>query len=264
MNKSLVFFLVFILFSGNAIAQKRLNNYAYIIVPDQFAFQNSKDQYQLNSLTKFLFEKEGVKVFSDTERIPKEFTALDCAGLKMKMNKKSSMFKTKVDFDLIDCSNNIIFTSELGTSNEKEYKKGYQTSIRNAFKSFSEMNYAYSAIPLAEVSDTKAEVVLFPKKEAVLMTNPVLYSNEAKLVIELTKANGSFIGKVSSSASIDFTSGEVICKLFTTSLPTVFKAQWKDSYGNFTNTIAYFNEADELIVDFSAPTGITIMRFTKQ
>ena len=245
------------------IAQEKLNNYAYVIVPEQFSFQNSKDQYQLNSLTKFLFEKEGLKVFWDTEKIPKEYVLLDCGGLKLKMNKKSSMFKNKVNFDLTDCYNTIVFTSDEGSSSIKEYKKGYQESVRNAFKSFSGLNYAYTPIPTEEVALLDTVAVFSPKLE-VNLSNSFTYTNEANLVIELTKAKGSYIGKVKSSESIQFESGDVICKLFKTSLPNVFKAQWKDSYGNFINTIAYFNEEEELNIDFSAPTGITVLKFTKQ
>ena len=34
------------------------------------------------------------------------------------------MFRTKINFDLMDCYNNIVFSSELGSSSEKEFKKG--------------------------------------------------------------------------------------------------------------------------------------------
>lgn len=261
--------IIAILLIGNFkfFAQKTINNYAYVVVPDQFSFQDSRDQYQLNSLTRFLFEKEGMKVFWDTEKIPREYVIMECAGLKLKMNKKSSMFRTKVNFDLMDCYNNVVFSSELGSSSDKEFKKGYQESIRNTFKSFTALNYTYIPQPAAEVPIAVAAVpaVVTPKKvETPVLKGALNYKNNSNLVIELKKTGGSYIGKVKSSESIHYTQGDVICKLFETSLPNVFKTQWKDSYGNFINTIAYFDEQGLLHVDFSAPTGITIMKFTKQ
>lgn len=248
----------------NIYAQKSINNYAYIIIPDQFSFQSSKDQYQLNSLTKFLFEKEGIKVFWDTEKIPKEFILMDCAGLKLKMNKKSSMLRSKVSFDLFNCYNDIIFSSETGTSSIKEYKKAYQEAIRNAFKSFSSLNYTYIApqsaveIPIAVVATSVS------KKETITLTSALVFANETNLVIELTNIEGSYVGKVKSSISIDYTVGDEICKLFKTSLPNVFKAKWKNFEGNFVNTIAYFTVEGDLHIDFPSPTGITVMKFKKQ
>lgn len=255
--------LCFLLVFQLGKAQKTLNNYAYVIIPDQFSFQDSKDQYQLNSLTQFLLEKEGFKVFLDTERIPQEYALMDCAGLKLKMNKKPSMFRSKLDFSLSDCYNTIVFTSELGSSSEKNYKKGYQESIRNAFKSLSAINYTYTPIPAANIP-VKARAVSVLEKKAITLSNSEIYANDANLVIELTKTNGSYIGKVKSSVSIEYSIGDIVCKLFKTSLPNVFKAQWKDSSGDFINTIAYFNENKELNIDFSAPTGVTVIKFKKQ
>ena len=59
-------------------AQNPLNAYAYVIVPEQFSFLDGPDQYQLNSLTKFLLEKKGFVVFSEYDPIPKKLAVLDC------------------------------------------------------------------------------------------------------------------------------------------------------------------------------------------
>ncbi|MEI6864590.1 hypothetical protein [Flavicella sp.] len=262
MKKVILIIIVFFCLV-NTSAQKTINNYAYVVVPDQFSFQKEKDQYQLNSLTKFLFEKEGVKVFWDTEKIPNEYRLMDCAGLKLRMNKESSMFRSKVDFELMDCYNTIVFSSELGSSSEKDFKKAYQESIRNAFKSFSALNYTYTPQSTVNVPEEMAIVAVL-EKELITIGSSLIYASETNLVIEFTKSNENYTGKVKSSMSIDYKEGEVICKLFKTSLPYVFKAQWKDSYGNFINTIAYFTEEEELHIDFLVPTGITVMKFKKQ
>jgi penicillin-binding protein-related factor A (putative recombinase) len=67
--KHLVYGGVFLVFQI-ASSQKTIHNFSYVVVPTQFYFQKQADQYQLNSLAKFLFEKEGVQFFLDTEKIP--------------------------------------------------------------------------------------------------------------------------------------------------------------------------------------------------
>lgn len=45
-------------------AQESLNGYKYVVVPEKFDFLKSEDLYQINSLTKFLLNKEGLLLFS--------------------------------------------------------------------------------------------------------------------------------------------------------------------------------------------------------
>ncbi|WP_152287519.1 hypothetical protein [Flavicella marina] len=265
MRNILTVFLV--LCATLTFAQKELNNYAYVVVPELYSFQNKPNQYDLNALTKFLLEKEGVVVFMDSEKIPQKYVRIDCGGLKLKMNKQSSMFKSKVNFELLDCYNNIVFTSVVGSSSYKEYKKSYQEAIRNAFKSFSDMNYTYIPMPAAEVPvPAAAALVPTAAKNSTVSDEPssLVYTNDQNLVVKLSKAGENYIGKVVSTESIDYSAGDVICKMYQTSLPNVFKTQWKDGNGSFINTIAYFDEVQMLHVDFSTPTGITTMNFTKQ
>ena len=44
------------------------------------------------------------------------------------------MMTSKVQFILTDCANKTVFTSEIGKSREKEFKKSYQEALRNAFE----------------------------------------------------------------------------------------------------------------------------------
>ena len=62
---SVVFFCL--AFTFNSYSQKSLNDYTYVVISEQFEFQNEKDKYQLNSLTKFLFNKYGFHAFFNAE-----------------------------------------------------------------------------------------------------------------------------------------------------------------------------------------------------
>jgi len=61
--KSLLVTLVLSVFVLNVYAQNELNPYKYIIVPKKFDFLKKENQYRVNSYTKFLFDKEGIRYF---------------------------------------------------------------------------------------------------------------------------------------------------------------------------------------------------------
>jgi hypothetical protein len=256
--------LIILLFGLQSVqSQENINNYAYVIVPEQFHFQKDTDEYQLNSLSQFLFKRSGMKAFKNVEKIPADLSGIDCGGLRMKLNKESSAFRIKLCFELVNCRNQIVFKSELGSTTHKDFKKGYQEAVRNAFKSFEALNYKFEGKinKVASVVSQKVQTPIVGKAE-VSKGNSSIYSN-SNLSLSLKENNGSFIGKVLSSESINYTVGDLICKLFKTSLPNVFKVEWKDTYGNFITTIGYFNEAGALNIDMATPAGISVMKFTK-
>ncbi|MFL0101553.1 hypothetical protein [Tenacibaculum maritimum] len=125
------------------IAQNRVNNYKYIIIPNHFGFLKKANQYQTSSLTKFLFNKYGFTAFLDNEKLPEDVARNRCLALTVNMKKKSSLFYTKNTIELKDCYNKVVFTSREGKSKLKEYKKAYHEAIRKAFKSIQQLNYSY-------------------------------------------------------------------------------------------------------------------------
>ena len=102
-----------------------------VIVPNRYAFQKEDNQYQLNMLTKFLLEKQGFKVYMESEA-PAELLQNPCATLKADVKNQSNMMTSKVQCLLTDCTNKAVFTSQIGKSREKEFKKSYQEALRNA------------------------------------------------------------------------------------------------------------------------------------
>ena len=52
-----------------------------VIVPNRFSFQKTDNEYQLNVLTKFLLEKQGFKVYVESE-VPAELIQQPCNALK--------------------------------------------------------------------------------------------------------------------------------------------------------------------------------------
>ena len=62
MKTKFYIFILVLTVSISSWAQSNLNDYKYVLVPEKFDFLKSNDQYQLNSLTKFLLQKKGFTV----------------------------------------------------------------------------------------------------------------------------------------------------------------------------------------------------------
>lgn len=176
---------LFLIFSFSILfAQENINSYKYILVPTQFEFQRSADQYQLNSLTKFLFERAGFTVLFTDENFPSDLASNSCLGLKAKINNESGMFSTKMNVELLNCYNQTIFSTKDGRSKEKDYKAAYHEALRMAFEDIEDLKYAYDGSAAANVKTTtenKAEKEELAGKQIV----PVV---EEKKALEVPEA----------------------------------------------------------------------------
>ena len=125
--------LLFVLFASSfSYAQE---NYKYVIVPKKFNFFKEENKYNLNTITKFFFEKEGFQVIYDTEEFPDDLAANRCSALYINVLEKSNMVMTKITFEIKDCQNRLIIASVQGESREKQYEKAYNESFREALVS---------------------------------------------------------------------------------------------------------------------------------
>lgn len=144
MYKKILFSVGFIMISFYGTAQKNINNYKYIIVPKTYEFSNSEDQYQLNSLTKFLYNKYGYEAFFSDEDLPKDLENNGCLALTSEVVEvKKNMFKTELEIVLKDCFDAVVMTSKKGISRKKEFDKAYTEALRGAFETFQNLNYKY-------------------------------------------------------------------------------------------------------------------------
>ena len=153
MIKKISFFLLLLISTSIFSQEVNLEKYQYIIVANKFDFLKKIDQYQTSSLTKFLLEKKGFKVFLEDETIPEELVNNRCLSLFAKVIDESNMFNTKNRIQLEDCYGKVLYTSNIGKSKEKVYKKAFQEAIRRAYESMEDFEYSYNA--KAAVIDTK-------------------------------------------------------------------------------------------------------------
>lgn len=143
-----LFFAVTSLFS-----QTNLNNYKYVIVPTKYDFLKDANQYQLNALTEFLFKKYGFTPLMEGSKYPEDLVLNRCLALKSNLVKDSGMFKTKLAVELKNCDDQVVYTSEMGESREKEYHRAYNEALREAFLFVEALHYKYE--PSALVTSTK-------------------------------------------------------------------------------------------------------------
>jgi len=168
MKNNILLFSCILLFSfhfTNA-QEKSLSDYSFVSVPSKFDFLKKKDQYQLNSITKFLFNKHGFNAYFE-EELP---NVSRCDGLYAKIIGEPKFIYTRVTIVLNDCNGNEVYRSETGKSKLKQYDKTYNEALRKAFLSFDEMEINQADLDVKPKDD--AEKVT-PKEE----TKPVVTSN---------------------------------------------------------------------------------------
>lgn len=190
----LLFFIS--LFSITLLGQENLNKYKYVLVPNQFEFQKNAGDYDLNRLTKFLFKKYGFNALLSNEVYPDDFAQNRCLGLTAQLRKQSSFLKSKIKVELVNCYNQVVFTSNEASSKEKDYKKAYHEATRKAFESFNGLNYIYkpeesnnevvSSTEVKNETNNKVDVIKKEiKKTEEIIVNSTVNKNQTKEVESL-------------------------------------------------------------------------------
>lgn len=157
--------LFFLFFSASA---QNINKYKYIIVPNKYDFLESQDQYRLNGLTKFLFEKEGFITLYNSDVVPLDLENNPCLGLSVNL-KESGFTVMFMEIYLKDCRNEIVFKSNKGKSKNKDYKSEYHESLRMAFEDIKALNYTY--IPKKNRVEPKS--IVQKSNNNVIQTEPI-------------------------------------------------------------------------------------------
>ncbi|MCT4697861.1 hypothetical protein [Tenacibaculum haliotis] len=238
-------FLILLMLTTSIFAQKKVNNYKYVIVPNKFDFLNKNDKYQTSSLTKFLFNKYGFTAILEDEKLPNDLAKDRCLALRGVIKEASGMFSTKTFVELRDCFNNVVFTSVVGKSKQKEYKRAYQESIRNAFKTIKSLNYKYTPLKkekIEVVNENIPAVVALPK---IVVNKPVSVNTNKEVEIANLYAQSTANGY-----QLVNTKPEVVFQLLKTNIKDVFVIKNKNGilYKNNAIWIAeYYKENVQVI-----------------
>lgn len=231
----------------STIAQKSLNDYKYVIVPYKYDFVNEKDKYQLNSLSQFLFNKYGFEAIMEDGEFPEDLIKNRCLGLRSDVIKEKGMFATKLKVQLKNCDGDVIYTTKIGSTREKQFKTAYTLALRGAFEDFENVNYKYkpneNIVARATVKDSQdsdeeiqklkeeitalkekqQEVNKVVKKEAV-EEKPIEKKPEVKktVVNKAPSANVLYAQKIDSGYQLVDKTPKVVMILLETSKANVF------------------------------------------
>lgn len=178
--------LIFFLYCFTALSQKSINDYKYVVVPYQFNFLNTEDKYRVNTLTRHLFNNNGFTAYFDKQEQPEDLFQDRCLAMYADVKKTKSFLATKVQIEIKDCRGEILFTSKMGKTKEKDYRKAYGIAIREAFESVKLLNYSYT--PKAEIfskmstdnEDKVTEADKVSKAEIERLKNEVIALKEEK------------------------------------------------------------------------------------
>lgn len=154
MKNIVLFISLSFFFSFNVSSQEEqvnveaIDNYKYVIVPLKFEILNDVDKYQINSLTKFLFNKYGYTAFFENDSFPNDLRQNRCLALEANVVKvKGGFLSTKLRINLTDCNGEVVVSSKVGKTREKESKVAYNLAVRNAFQTFQFYKHNYKPDP---------------------------------------------------------------------------------------------------------------------
>ncbi|MDC8001010.1 hypothetical protein POV26_08170 [Aequorivita todarodis] len=182
-----------LLLATNAISQNtNLSDYSYVVVPEQFDFLNGRDQYQLNSMTKFYLEKNGFNAYM-ADSAP---NANRCDGLFANVEKLSTILGTKLQLVLKDCNDNEVYRGQEGKSKYKEYDKSYQDALRKAFNGMQVLHVKQKDVVLLKDNNTiTSNQTNKNPKEGVEPTTPRMSNGSGNLLPDAKFSNYSNSGK---------------------------------------------------------------------
>lgn len=175
------------IFYGNIFSQA-LNDYKYIIVPESYDILGKTNQYQLNALTKFLFEKNGFQTIMKTETWPEDLQQNPCLGISPVLVEDSGLFVTKMHIELQDCKGMSVYKTREGKSKEKEFQAAYQESFRDAFQDLVDLQYEYksnSGIAKSVKKSNEISSVMEEKNITSEVKNEVVPESESNVTSEL-------------------------------------------------------------------------------
>ncbi|WP_299676847.1 hypothetical protein [uncultured Dokdonia sp.] len=152
-----------------------VNDYQYVIIPEKYDFAKSIDEYQLNSLTQFLFNKYGFDSYRVRDEKPIGFEKGNCNTLYADVESNSNYIVSRLKVILKDCKGNIVFVSEQGKSRDKDFKRSYHEALRKAFLSIEDLHYVYSGKKQENIT---TETVEAPKPSRTIEVEEVIPEKE--------------------------------------------------------------------------------------
>lgn len=139
-TKRLLAFLL-VLTAGLCEAQD-LNNFKYVIVENQYDFQQEPNEYRLNEMMVFEIKKRGLHAFRNSDVLPKDLNIGTCNALNLRAIVSRGL-RVKMTYEFVNCTGEVVYTTQEGIGRTKNYEKAYREALRDAMKSLDEVDYTY-------------------------------------------------------------------------------------------------------------------------
>ncbi len=210
MQKSIT--IILFLITNLSFAQT-INDYQYAIIPAKCSFLNTNNEYRINATTKAFFQQKGFIAYYDNEILPDVIATNKCKAIIVDIQENNTMFMTKIKVVVRDCKNNILLTSQEGSTREKDLQKAYSDALLFALKSIQNINYKYNAKPenvasvekTTEVESVSGTSQIYSEMQTI--TNGFNFLNkETKAILTLYKTSEptSYIARSSDKSGIVF------------------------------------------------------------
>lgn len=210
-------FLLLILLTSFIGFSQSINDYKAVIVPIKFEFVKGENPYRMSTIMKANLEKAGFVAFYENEKLPAEYGER-CQVLYSNIKKGSGFLITKLSVEFKDCYGTVIFTSDVGKSNRKEYELAYKECINLAFMSINSLRYKYNGkagSPQVKPEPSIVATTTTPVSAVNVVSVPVVDIKDPNLLYAQPTENGFQL--------IDKTP-KVVMKLLKTSRPDSFIA----------------------------------------
>lgn len=136
-----------------------------IYIAEQYEFMGVPDQFGFSTLLRLYLEKYNYEALvvpqTDQHTIMRNLSTTDYA---IQVQRKSTMFMTRVSIELVNTTGVVILKSPEGSSREKEFRYANIAALRMAMDNFSELkNHTFPSQSIANVlasKEVKQEVKL--------------------------------------------------------------------------------------------------------
>lgn len=220
------FLLTAILCSVVGFAQS-VNDYKAVIIPLKYDFLKTDNQYRLATLSKQNLIKAGFQAFYTNEQLPEGYTDR-CQVLYIDVIRDNAFLVTKLIVQFKDCFGQVVFTSEVGKSREKEYEVAYKEALDGAFNSVYALHYKYSGNPVASAKTPVAAKVPVATTTAAVATTATTAAPSQLVVVapspNLSDPNLLYAQPTESGYQLIDKTPKVVMKLLKTSQTNVFIA----------------------------------------
>ncbi|MET3028257.1 hypothetical protein ABXT06_16365 [Flavobacterium sp. UW10123] len=205
-----------------------INDYKAVIIPLKYEFMKTDNQYRLATLSKQNLTKAGFEAFYSNEQLPDGYTDR-CQVLYIDVVKDNAFLVTKLIVNFKDCFGQVVYTSEVGRSKEKDYEVAYKEALDNAFKSVFALHYKYSGNPVAT---SKTPVPVKTAVAATAVTTVAATQITTASSPDLKDPNLLYAQPTESGYQLIDKTPKVVMKLFKTSQPNVYIASKDNVQGS--------------------------------